>query len=103
MSSPWAWSIFFALMIGGMNALSEGALKMTMETLSRVCDCDGVANSMTASTAAHDRLSRTEIMLVFLRRRAAAVVHRLEAGSVCSLSRRGPAGRGAHRVHCALI
>src|SRR5262245_29525339 len=34
MSSPLAWSSFFALITGGMKAPSDGGLKITMETFS---------------------------------------------------------------------
>src|SRR5258708_83670 len=64
MSSPFAWSSFRALITGGMNAPSEGAPKMTMESLSRVWDWDGDAASAGARTAAYDKgWGRIEIIL----------------------------------------
>jgi len=59
MSRPCAWSSFLALITGGMNAPSDGALKMTMESLSRVWAWDEVAKS---ANAAHDaRIARNPI------------------------------------------
>src|SRR5882724_5261259 len=69
MSRPLAWSSFRALITGGMNAPSDGALKTRMESFSSVCAWDGAAASPTTSAAAHE-ICRCRIeIIVFLRRR----------------------------------
>jgi len=54
MSRPLAWSSFLALITGGMNAPSDGALKTTTESFSGDCAWLGAAASAATSAAAHE-------------------------------------------------